>query len=203
MSDETKDTDQLPPSTVAEPSPERPKPKHEFPKSQVGKLWDAFGSPEQPANVLPGARYDSTGRKSEEEKPSIKDALKGLSFGNVTSFYKVPCARESLMLAIGVAFGIGGTRTILGGLRRLESACNWAVGSGLATATTSYYFCQRRRQQELSGMKEAVDLMRDIKLKRQREKDQKKAEEEAAAARLAEEERRRKSWTNLANYKFW
>lgn len=61
-------------------------------------------------------------------------------------------------------------------------------------------FCQRRRVQELDGMKQAVELMRELKLKKQQEKEKKKAEE---AARAAEEERKRKSWFNLSNYKFW
>jgi cytochrome c oxidase assembly protein subunit 20 len=48
-------------------------------------------------------------------------------------------------------------------------------------------------------MKQAVEMMKELKIKKQREKEEKAAE----AARLAEEERKRKSWTNLANYKFW
>ena len=51
-------------------------------------------------------------------------------------------------------------------------------------------------------MKEAADLMKDLKIKKQRERElAKKMQEEAA--RAAEEERKRKSWTNMANYKFW
>lgn len=50
-------------------------------------------------------------------------------------------------------------------------------------------------------MKEAVELMRDLKVKKQQEREEaKKAKEEAA--RL-EAERRRKSWFHLQNYKFW
>jgi cytochrome c oxidase assembly protein subunit 20 len=48
-------------------------------------------------------------------------------------------------------------------------------------------------------MKQAVELMKELKIKKQREKEQQVAD----AARLAEEERKRQSWTNLANYKFW
>ena len=51
-------------------------------------------------------------------------------------------------------------------------------------------------------MRDAADLMKDLKIKKQQERElAKKAQEEAA--RVAEEERKRKSWTNLANYKFW
>lgn len=48
-------------------------------------------------------------------------------------------------------------------------------------------------------MKEAVELMKELKEKKQRDKD--KALEEAA--KRAEEEKRKKSWTNISNYKFW
>lgn len=51
-------------------------------------------------------------------------------------------------------------------------------------------------------MAEALDLMNQLKAKKQREKDA--AEEEVALrARLAEEEKKSKSWTNASNYKFW
>lgn len=47
-------------------------------------------------------------------------------------------------------------------------------------------------------MKQAVDLMKEVKLKKQQEKEQ-----AVEAARLAEEEKKRKSWSNLSSYKFW
>jgi cytochrome c oxidase assembly protein subunit 20 len=51
-------------------------------------------------------------------------------------------------------------------------------------------------------MKQAVELMRELKVQKQKEKEQKKAAEEAARLAKAEEQKRR-SWTNLSNYKFW
>lgn len=85
------------------------------------------------------------------------------------------------------------------GLRSMWAACNWAVGTFALTSLASHEFCQRRRVQELDGMKEAAELMQQLRVKRQRQKEQKLEE----AARLAEDEKRRKSWTNLSNYKFW
>lgn len=79
------------------------------------------------------------------------------------------------------------------------AACNWAVGTFALTSLASHEFCQRRRVQELDGMKEAAELMQQLRVKRQRQKEQKLEE----AARLAEDEKRRKSWTNLSSYKFW
>ncbi|KAB8203534.1 hypothetical protein F9C07_1309 [Aspergillus flavus] len=172
------------------------KPKHEFPKSQVGKLWDAFGNPEESANVLATGAGPS-GRGSKDA--TVTEAMKSMSLKDVTSFYKAPCARDSLLLGIGAGFGIGGIRGVLGGLRSLWTASNWAVGAFALTSLAAHEFCQRRRVQELDGMKQAVELMKELKIKKQREKEEKAAE----VARLAEEEKKKKSWTNLSNYKFW
>ncbi|KAI9368294.1 hypothetical protein BJX61DRAFT_524592 [Aspergillus egyptiacus] len=174
-------------------TPSKPQTKHQLPQSQVGKLWEAFGNPEEPVNMLPNV----TGKKANDI--SVTEAMKSMSLSNATTFYKTPCARDSLMLGIGAGFGIGGVRGVLGGLRSLWTACNWAVGAFAIVSLASYEFCQRRRIQELDGMKQAVEMMKELKLKKQREKEQQAAE----AARQAEEERKRKSWTNLANYKFW
>ncbi len=51
-------------------------------------------------------------------------------------------------------------------------------------------------------MKEAVQLMNDLKIKKQEERELAQMAREEAA-RAAEEERKRKSWTNITNYKFW
>ncbi|KAL4765463.1 uncharacterized protein BDW70DRAFT_155947 [Aspergillus foveolatus] len=173
--------------------PPKPKPKYELPKSQVGKLWEAFGNPEDQVNMLPTAH----GKKANDI--SVTEAMKSLPLNSATSFYKAPCARDSLLLGIGAGFGVGGVRGVLGGMRSIWSACNWAVGVFAITSLAAHEFCQRRRIQELDGMKQAVEMMKELKIKKQREKEEKAAE----AARLAEEERKRKSWTNLANYKFW
>lgn len=91
--------------------PSQRKPKYEAPKSQVGKLWDAFGNPEDQANMLPG-----TVSNSKKEEATVTEAMKSLSTKDLTTFYKMPCARDALMLGIGVAFGVGGIRAILGGI---------------------------------------------------------------------------------------
>ncbi|KAL2003283.1 hypothetical protein VTN02DRAFT_4404 [Thermoascus thermophilus] len=180
------------PTDDATKSQDPPKPKHEFPKSQVGKLWDAFGNPEEPINLMaPNAK---------EKDVSLTQAVKSISLNDFFSFYKAPCARESLLTGLGAGFGVGGIRGILGGLGSLWPACNWAVGAFAIASIGMHEFCQRRRVQELDGMKQAVELMRELKLKKQQERERQKAEE---AARAAEEERKRKSWFNLSNYKFW
>ncbi|KAJ5693014.1 hypothetical protein N7462_002437 [Penicillium macrosclerotiorum] len=173
------------------------KPRHEFPQSQVGKLWDAFGNPEEPVNALANATYKPRGKNPNDI--SYSDVVGTVSISEISSFYKAPCARESLMTGIGAGFGIGGTRAIFGGTRALWSAGNWAVGIFAITSLGAYEFCRRRRIQELHGMKEAVELMKELKEKKLRDKEKAAVE----AAQRAEEERRKKSWTNLSNYKFW
>jgi cytochrome c oxidase assembly protein subunit 20 len=84
-------------------------------------------------------------------------------------------------------------------MRSLWSAGNWAVGVFAVTSLAAYEFCRRQRIEEMHGMKQAVELMKELKDKKQRDKE--KAIE--AAAIRAEEERQKKSWTNPSNYKFW
>ncbi|KAJ5266804.1 hypothetical protein N7478_009612 [Penicillium angulare] len=185
----------LPESTANTTDPT--KPKHEFPQSQVGKLWDAFGNPEEKVNMLSNASYKPRGKSAKDV--SYSEVIGDVSVSEMASFYKVPCARESLMTGIGAGFGIGGTRAIFGGMRSLWSAGNWAVTAFAITSLGAYEICRRRRIEELHGMKQAVELMKELKDKKQRDKE--KAMEQAA--RKAEEERRKKSWTDPSNYKFW
>jgi cytochrome c oxidase assembly protein subunit 20 len=77
----------------------RPPPKHDFPKSQAGKMWDAFGNPDQPINTMPGGTYNSAGGKPKEV--SWKDAFNFSYEGRGPSWYQTPCARDSLMVGIG------------------------------------------------------------------------------------------------------
>lgn len=76
------------------------------------------------------------------------------------------------------------------------------MGTFAIASIAAHEICQRRRVKEIDGMKQAVELMRELKVKKQKEKEHKKAADEAAR-QAEEEERRRKSWTNLSNYKFW
>lgn len=120
MAEETQDsTTSTPEMTQNEQTnnaqdPSSRKPKYEPPKSQVGKLWEAFGNPEDQANVLPGTVSNSSNSKDSSDS-TLSEAFKSLSAKDLTTFYKMPCARDSLLLGIGVAFGVGGIRGILGG----------------------------------------------------------------------------------------
>ncbi|OAG39500.1 hypothetical protein AYO21_06328 [Fonsecaea monophora] len=64
MADDTRQPDTSPadekPQSDARPFT-RPKPKHDFPKTQAGKMWEMLGNPAEPANALPGGTYNSAG----------------------------------------------------------------------------------------------------------------------------------------------
>jgi cytochrome c oxidase assembly protein subunit 20 len=100
------------PGKTGSESPPAGKQKRELPKSQVGKLWDAFGNPEDPANVLSGTAYDPARQKPKDA--SVMESIKSLSMKDVTTFYKAPCARDSLMTGMGVGFAAGGIRAVVG-----------------------------------------------------------------------------------------
>jgi cytochrome c oxidase assembly protein subunit 20 len=109
MAEDTREPD--PTSSDATVSPK--KPKHEFPKTQVGKLWEAFGNPEEPVNVLPGSTYSPNHEKTKDI--SLAESMKTLSMKEFTTFHKKPCARDSLLVGMAAGFGLGGVRGLAGG----------------------------------------------------------------------------------------
>lgn len=95
-------------------SPDAPKKKHESSQSQTGKLWDAFGNPEEPANALAKATYKPQGKDPKDV--SYSEIIGSVSLSEMSTIHKRPCARESLMTGIGVGFGVGGLRGVLKGM---------------------------------------------------------------------------------------
>ena len=124
MADDTQESDRSATNPIEQPqesqrvsTPQRKNPKHEFPNSQVGKLWDAFGSPEEPANILPEAKYRNSAELKKERELSIQEIVKsGNGISDIRSFHRTPCARDSLLLGLGAGFGLGGVRGIVGGI---------------------------------------------------------------------------------------
>jgi cytochrome c oxidase assembly protein subunit 20 len=121
MAEDTRDPDnvshdkQIEDATKLHHSPPPAKnPKHEFPKSQVGKLWDVFGNPEEPINLFSERTHNTAGGKSKDI--TLTDVIKSMSLQDFSSFHKAPCARDSLLLGLGAGFGVGGVRGILGGI---------------------------------------------------------------------------------------
>jgi cytochrome c oxidase assembly protein subunit 20 len=106
-------------------APWRKKPKHDFPKTQAGKMWEAFGNPAEPVNEMPGGTYNSAGGKPKEV--TWKDAF-SWKWGDMKRFYKVPCARDALLVGLGGGAAVGGVTAIIGGEleRYLEAATVFA-----------------------------------------------------------------------------
>ncbi|KIV89702.1 hypothetical protein PV10_07083 [Exophiala mesophila] len=204
MADDTRDT-KAPPAT-ADPSsppapdaeeprrPRRPKPKYDFPQTQVGKLWDAFGNPDEPINTVPGGTYNSAGGKPKEV--TWRDAF-NFSYGpGGPAWYQTQCSRDSLLVGIGAGGAVGGSRFILKGISTIGRSANYAVATFVLTSGVMYYWCDQKRREESRGMAIAVAGMKLLHEKKAREKAEAAAAQEAA--RKAEEEARRRSW-----YKFW
>ena len=117
MADDTRQSDQPSAENATEPEfrrPRRPKPKHDFPKTQAGKLWEAFGNPDEPVNTMPGGMVNSAGGRPAEV--TWRDAFRNpFATKDGRRFYQVPCAKDSLLVGIGGGASIGGVRFILKG----------------------------------------------------------------------------------------
>ena len=126
MADDSRDTSSLqeagdiPRSFNA--NPDSKKTKHEPASSQTGKLWDAFGNPEEPANALAKATYKPPGKDPKDA--SYSEIIGSVSLSELSTIHKRPCARESLMTGIGVGFGVGGLRGVLKGIVLCFVVCN-------------------------------------------------------------------------------
>ncbi|KAI5306100.1 hypothetical protein KEM56_002220 [Ascosphaera pollenicola] len=181
-------------SSSTAPQPARSKP-------QDAKLWEEFGS--QQANAIPGAGTPSKAPRpsssSDNRPPSLipKQSLDGYK-----NMVQTPCARDSFLVGIGGGAAVGGIKAVIGGLRKMWPACNWAVGSFTVLTIATYELCQRQRRIEMEGMKEATELMAKLKAKKEKEKaDLKAAAEEAQ--RYTEEQRWKNSWRNPRNWLPW
>ena len=63
--------------------------------------------------MLSTATYKPRGKDPKDV--SYSEVVGDVSMSELSSFYKKPCARESLLTGIGAGFGIGGVRAIFGG----------------------------------------------------------------------------------------
>ena len=112
MADDTRQSDPPPTEETPEPvvrRPRRPKPKHDFPKTQAGKIWDAFYNPDEPVNTMPGGMVNSAGGRPPEV--TWRDAFRFKREGG-PSFYQAPCSRDALLVGIGAGGAVGGIRFI-------------------------------------------------------------------------------------------
>jgi len=199
MADDTRQPEEVPPSDQSQSEPpriKRPRPKHDFPKSQVGKMWDALGNPSEPANTMPGGTYNSAGGKPAEV--SWRDAFNFSYQGKGPAWYQTPCSRDSLLVGIASGGAIGGSRFVLKGLSSVATSANYAVAGFALAAGGMYYWCDQKRREEARGMALAVAGMKLLHEKRAREKAAEDAAAAAAAAKAEEERKANQRW-----YKFW
>lgn len=175
--------------------PRRPRPKHDFPETQAGKLWKAFGNPEGgPVNELPGGTYNTAGGRPKEV--SWRDAFnfEVMNNPNRPAWYKTGCARDSLLVGIAAGGGVGGLGFIVRGLRRSLATSNYAAATFVLTASGMYYWCEKRRQEEAKGMAAAVVGMRMLHEKKAKDEAERKKQELDRGRREEEERIRNKRW---------
>ncbi|KAG9236053.1 hypothetical protein BJ875DRAFT_372948 [Amylocarpus encephaloides] len=194
MAGDTRDSNSL-------PQPRGPPPGETAPPSHVTetppKVYEVFHGPPPSANALPEGSGQNTAGSS-QETPKLKDAFKTLRWEDIQQVYMYPCARESLLMGIGGAFGMGGIRALWGA--PIPKAANWAVGTFIFASLANYEFCQYRRMLEKSHMKRAVEIIDRKKAEKEAEakkkRDERRRSKEEADAK-AEEEAKKKGW------KFW
>ena len=92
----------------------KPNTKHEFPKTQAGKMWDAFHDPNNPVNEMPGGTYNTAGGKGKDV--TWRDAFDvNMLDPKMPAFYQTGCGRDSLLVGIGAGGAVGGLSFILRG----------------------------------------------------------------------------------------
>jgi len=115
MAEDTRKSDHVPSTEASageESTARRKKSKHDFPKTQAGKMWEAFGNPAEPVNEMPGGTYNSAGGKPKE---ITWKAIFDWKLGDAKRFYRVPCARDALLVGVGGGAAVGGVTAIIGG----------------------------------------------------------------------------------------
>ena len=105
------------------PRPKRKKPMHAYPETQAGKMWKALQT-EEPVNTMPGGMVNTAGGRPKEV--TWKDAFRfgdGSFLAELSNIHKKPCARDGLLVGMGVGGALGGTSFILTG----ETAMSWPM----------------------------------------------------------------------------
>lgn len=113
MAGDTRDAPS-PPVPGALPPPSSTGQVNNLPPSSP-KVYEVFNKPPPSANALPeGSGQNTAGRH--EKPPTLADAIKTVRLGDFKQVHTYPCVRESLLLGIGGAFGMGGVRALWGGM---------------------------------------------------------------------------------------
>lgn len=77
--------------------------------------YETFNVPPPSANALPEGSGLNTAGAHPQLKDAIGDAFKTVRLGDFKQVHLYPCVKDSLMMGIGGAFGMGGIRALWGG----------------------------------------------------------------------------------------
>ncbi|KAG7006183.1 hypothetical protein G7Y79_00016g041680 [Physcia stellaris] len=72
-------------------------------------------NPPENANAMPGGSVHTAGGKVRDA--SLLDAMKTIRLGDLKEVHKKPCVRDALLAGIGLGFGAGGIRAVMGGVK--------------------------------------------------------------------------------------
>jgi cytochrome c oxidase assembly protein subunit 20 len=99
------------------PTPRGPPPGSTEPPEHVKtppKIYEVFNAPPPSANALPeGSGLNTAGAR--EKQPTLTEGIKTVRLQDFKQVHMYPCVRESLLMGIGSAFGVGGVRALWGG----------------------------------------------------------------------------------------
>lgn len=70
--------------------------------------------PPENANAMPGASVHTAGGKVRDA--GLLDAMRTIRLGDLKEVHKKPCVRDALLAGIGLGFGTGGIRAVMGGM---------------------------------------------------------------------------------------
>lgn len=83
----------------------------------AGKQWQDPQTqkhrPQEQVNMIPGGTMNTAGGKIPEV--TLGNALSSIRPEEFTEIHKKPCVRTALLTGMGVGFGLGGVRAMLGG----------------------------------------------------------------------------------------
>lgn len=125
MAGDTRDGSSPSQSTPPLPPPGATSPPPHITSSSP-KIYEVFNAPSSPppsapsqsgpisANALPeGSGQNTAG--ANQEAPTLATAIKTVRIQDFKQVHMYPCVRESLLMGIGGAFGVGGVRALWGG----------------------------------------------------------------------------------------
>ena len=157
--------------------------------------------PNQPIHKKPRVFIHRPSEDPDEEvearrNTSIWKGLKTLEFDDFSRLPRTPCFRDAYMPGIAGGVGVGALRFTMS--LSMHNAFNWAASSFLAISVGMYWDCQRRRQREKDGIRQAVAVLDEKSRLKEAEENQKREREEQDA-----KQKHQKGVGIMGSLKFW